>query len=52
MHIVKKYIRIKELDDGILNEFIDKIHIYEAVYEDNVRKQQIDIHYKFVGLII
>lgn len=51
MHIVKKYTKIKELDDSILNEFIDKVQIHEAVYENDIRKQQIDIYYKFIGLI-
>lgn len=51
MDIVKKYTEIKELDDCILNEFIDKIHVHEAVYEEGARKQQIDIYYKFIGLV-
>lgn len=47
--IIRKYNGIKELDDKILNEFIDKIVVHEAIYEESIRKQQIDIHYKFIG---
>lgn len=49
MKIIKKYTEIKELDARILNEFIEKIVVYEATKEDQIRKKQIDIHYKFVG---
>lgn len=49
MDIIRKYTDIKELDAKILNEFIDKIVIHEPVYEENERKQQVDIHYKFIG---
>lgn len=49
MKVIKKYTEIKELDDRMLNEFIEKIVIHEATKEDQIRKQQIDIHYKFVG---
>ena len=49
MSIIKKYTDIKELDSRILNEFIDKIIVHEPDYEENVRKQQVDIHYKFIG---
>lgn len=47
--IIKKYTNIKELDTKILNEFIDKIIIHNPIYEENIRHQQIDIHYKFIG---
>ena len=46
---IKKYTKIKILDTNILNEFIDKIIISEPVYEENIRHQQIDIYYKFIG---
>ena len=49
MNIIRKYTNIKVLDAKILNEFIDKIVVYEPVYEETLRKQQIDIHYKFIG---
>lgn len=49
MNIIKKYTEIKELDLKILNEFIEKIVVHEVKKEDHIRKQQIDIHYKFIG---
>lgn len=49
MNIIRKYTNIKELNAKILNEFIDKIVVYEPVYVETLRKQQIDIHYKFIG---
>jgi DNA invertase Pin-like site-specific DNA recombinase len=49
MNVIRKYTDIKALDAKILNEFIDKIIVHEPVYEATFRKQQIDIHYKFVG---
>lgn len=49
MKIIKKYTEIKELDLKILNEFIEKIVVHEVKKEDHIRKQQIDIHYRFIG---
>lgn len=49
MMIINKYTDIKELDAKLLNELIDKIVIYEPMYEESIRKQKIDIHYKFIG---
>ncbi len=50
-NIIKKYTEIEELSFTLINELIDKIVIYECSYEDDMRKQQIDIYYNFVGLI-
>lgn len=49
MNIIKKYTDIKVLDTKMLNEFIDKIIVHELVYEEMIRKQQVNIHYKFIG---
>jgi len=49
MNIIRRYTNIKALDAKMLNEFIDKVVVYELVYEETLRKQQIDIHYKFIG---
>lgn len=49
MGIIRKYTDIKELDAKILNEFIDKIIVHEPVCEETIRKQRIDIYYKFIG---
>jgi hypothetical protein len=49
IRIIRKYSNIEALDSRILNEFIDKIIIHEPIYEEAIRKQRIDIHYKFIG---
>lgn len=51
MKIINKYSKLKELNSEILNEFIEKIHVQEAITEENIRNQQIDIYYKFIGLM-
>lgn len=51
MKIINNYSKLKELNSEILNEFIEKIHIHEAITEENIRNQQIDIYYKFIGLM-
>jgi len=47
--IIRKYTDIKELDAKILNEFINKVVVHEPIYEETIRKQRIDIYYKFIG---
>jgi len=60
--IVKKHIAVKELTPSILRELIEKIVVHEKVRTDEAffdsrgrpRKpirQQIDIHYNFVGVL-
>lgn len=51
MNIINKYSKLKELNSQILNEFIEKIHVHEVITEENIRNQQIDIYYKFIGLM-
>ncbi len=48
--VIKKFKDIKELSFALVNELIEKIVVHECIYEDNVRKQQIDIYYKFIGI--
>ncbi len=49
MNIIKKYTDIKVLAAKIQNGFIDMIIVHELVYEEMIRKQQVNIHYKFIG---
>lgn len=49
--LINDYIDMEELNSTILNSLIDKIVVHECTYEDNIRKQQIDIYYNFVGMI-
>ncbi len=62
LDVIKKYTNIKELDAAILNELIDKIVVHERTFIDGQDRhgcrenkkymsQQIDIYYKFVGVI-
>ena len=47
--VIDKYTDIKELDDIIINEFIDKIFVHHKEDIDGKTFQQVEIYYKFVG---
>ncbi len=47
--VIDKYTDIKELDDIIINEFIDKIFVHHKEEIDGKTFQQVEIYYKFVG---
>ena len=50
--LIWKYTNIQELTPYILNELIEKIVVHEKVVgPDGVKTQQVDIYYKFIGLI-
>ncbi len=50
--LIRKYTDVEELNAYVLNELIEKIVVHEKVIEeDGTKSQQIDIYYKFVGLI-
>ena len=48
---VRKYTDITELTPTILNEFISRIEVHAPNKENGKRVQQIDIYYRFVGLV-
>ena len=48
---LSKYAKIKELNRYILNQVIDKIYVYDKEEVDGNLKQQVEIHYKFIGKI-
>ena len=48
---LSKYAKIKELNRYILNQVIDKIYVYDKEEVDGNIKQQVEIHYKFIGKI-
>ncbi len=48
---VKKYTQITELTPEILNELIEKILVHQAGKIDGKKVQEIDIHYRGVGII-
>lgn len=50
--IVRKYTDCSELTSAMINEFVDRIEVHEAVKQDgNSRTQQIDIYFNFIGRI-
>jgi DNA invertase Pin-like site-specific DNA recombinase len=49
LEIVRRYTDFTELTPAMLNEFIDKIVVHEAVRTNGRRTQQVDIFLNFVG---
>ncbi len=47
--VIEKHIDLKGLNKAVLNELIEKIVVHEFRKEDGVRKQRVDIHYRFIG---
>ena len=48
---IRKYLDLKELDRGIVEELIDHIEIGERTVIDGQRRQEIKVFYRFVGLV-
>lgn len=52
LDMIKEYRGIKKLDAALLNRLIEKILIFERVKaEDGSVSQNIEIHYKFIGVV-
>lgn len=49
--LVRKYSQITELTPQILNEFIDKMTVHQAVKVDGKRRQDIEVYFNGVGQI-
>ena len=49
--LVRKYSQITELTPPILNEFIDKVTVHQAVKVDGKRRQDIEVYFNGVGQI-
>lgn len=51
LRLVKKYSGFEEITTSMLNEFIDKVIVHEAVYgrKKSQKTQQIDIYFNFIG---
>jgi DNA invertase Pin-like site-specific DNA recombinase len=47
--LVRRYTDIPELTGTILNEYIDKIVVFEADKSSGRREQRVDIHFTFIG---
>ena len=50
LKVVKSYTEVTELNSEILNSLIDRIYIDERTIVDGVRRQEIRIIYKFIGV--
>ena len=49
IELVKRYTDFTELTTPMLNEFIEKVIVYEGEGRGNDRRQRIDIHMNFIG---
>jgi|GEM_PF-16243 len=49
IEIVKRYTEFDTLTNSMLNEFVEKIIVYEADKTGSEREQQVDIHLNFIG---
>ena len=50
IRLIKEKSSLEDVDRDMLDCLIDKIEIGERVVENGVKRQDIRIHYKFVGL--
>ena len=50
--LVRKYSQITELTPQILNEFIDKVTVHQAVKVDGKRQQDIEVYFNGVGQML
>jgi len=49
IELTKRYNDFSELTTPIINEFIDKVVVYEAETKDNERFQEVDVYLNFIG---
>jgi len=49
IEVVKRYTEFDTLTNAMLNEFVEKIVVYEADKTGLEREQQVDIHLNFIG---
>lgn len=49
--MIKDYANITELFAAMLNTLIDKIVVHEAEVINGEKVQQLDVYYKFVGIV-
>jgi hypothetical protein len=49
IELVKRHTEFKEFSAALLNEFVEKVVIHEAVKIDGVRTMKVDVHLSFIG---
>lgn len=48
-HLLKKYNDFEELSLRILNDIFDKIVVHESRKVNNIRRQQVNLYFNFIG---
>ena len=56
MNVIRKHTAFEELTPTLLREFVEKIVVHEATVAEgrmhgNLRRQEIEIYYSFVGKV-
>ena len=51
LSLVHKYTDIQELTPAIINEFVDKVIVHQAVWEDGDRIMEIEVFLNYIGKI-
>ena len=49
MELIKRHTEFTEFSAALLNEFIEKVIVHEAVKIDGKRTMQLDIHLNYIG---
>ena len=49
VELVKRHTEFAEFSPGLLNEFVEKVIVHEAVKVDDVRTQDVEIFFTFIG---
>jgi hypothetical protein len=49
IELVKSYTEFNEFSAVLLNEFISKVIVHEAIRTNGIRTQEIDIYFSFIG---
>lgn len=49
LELARRYTDFTELSSGMINEFVDKIIVYEADKSSGERRQKVDIYLNFIG---
>ena len=49
LELARKYTDFTELTPAMINEFVDKILVHEAVRSPGLREQEVEIYFRFIG---
>jgi len=51
LRAISRYMDVQALSKGILNELIDRIDVHTGEGKRDKRKQLIEIHWRFLGMV-